>query len=131
MFGLGLILDHRAGRRFRLEFIRRQESVRVLEGDDTHSCASCTITLHGDVGVMESIQGEKFYAAMGADGWYRELIAHLGVKTLEGYATEAHFRLLRIALRHMASVEIKHRGMMAGREMVWLVVKPKSKLVLV
>jgi hypothetical protein len=85
--------------------------------------ASCQITQYGDVGWMFSITGAEFYAAWQQPGLVRNLMDQIGVKTLEGYVVPSHARLMRMALRNVCSVESKSTGEMAGKKMVWVVVR--------
>ena len=85
--------------------------------------ASCQIAKYGDVGWMFSITGKGFYEAFAEPGSVRSLMEQAEVNTLEGYVVPSHARLMRAALRKSATVELRQTGKMAGREMVWVVVR--------
>lgn len=107
------------------KIIERQASVLVFENEaDVNYVASCQVFQYGDVGIMYGINGRKFYELMAVHG--AQVMAQLRVKSLEGYITPSHARLMRIALRRVADVTEAHEGMMAGHHMVWIVIKPKG-----
>lgn len=111
--------------RYRVEIIPRQASVAIFDrsaANQINYTASCNVFLYGDVGCMYTINGSQFYAALAEPGQLAALMASLGVKTLEGYVTPAHARLMRAALRRVAHVVIRSEGEMAGHNMVWVVV---------
>lgn len=88
--------------------------------------ASAQVFVMGDRGLMHSITGSRFYEHWRTPGAVDELLARCGVKTLEGYCTHAHARLMSHALRHVAKVTVTGRGEMAGLPMVWIVVESKQ-----
>ncbi len=108
------------------KLVERQASVIVFEDQaDINYCASCQVFLYGDVGLMYGINGVKFYELMAEQG--PQVMAELGVKTLEGYVTKAHARLMRIAVKRVADVTVRHEGMMAGHPMVWVVISRRNR----
>lgn len=123
MFSLGAaLLDRR-----HFEVDPRQFSVRVYDQDDVNYDSSCQVFRYGDRGFMYSINGDHgFYKMWVKPGALTSLLAQLKVRTLEGYVTRAHARLMRLALRGVGRVEIVHEGGMAGREMVWVCVRDKD-----
>lgn len=86
--------------------------------------AHALIRTYGDRGLMSSIVGARFYEALAAN--VPDLMRQAGVRTLEGYMTDAHARLLRVALRRTSDVAIACRGICAGRDMPWVVVTVKG-----
>jgi len=118
MFCLGSALLDLA----RFIVVPRQFSVMVYGDDSVNYDASCNVFRYGDRGFMYSITGWKFYEAWRKQGALRSLLAQLDVKSLEGYVTAAHARLMRVALRHVGRVEVTGEGEMAGHTMVWVVV---------
>jgi len=101
-----------------VEIDPRQYSVRVYENEgDINYTASCQVFVYGDVGLMYSINGRDFYRAFSQG---IEKLREKGLKTLEGYVSDAHVKLLKRVLKERVSVP--KRGMMAGREMPWVVV---------
>ena len=109
---------------YRVEILPRQYSVVVFdEHAPVNYVASCQVFVYGDVGCMYTINGKRFYDALADRVTVQNLMRDLGVKTLEGYVTPAHSRLMKFALRRAATVEEVHTGMMAGHEMVWVRVR--------
>lgn len=97
--------------------------------DETHKdnyIASALVRKYGDRGWMSSIVGEKFYEAL--KNHLPEVLEQCQVRTLEGYMTAAHARLLRMALREHGRVTISHWGECAGRSMPWVVLTASKKL---
>lgn len=94
-------------------------SVRVYDyRGGTDPSATAQVKLVGRRALIYSVQGKAFYTAI------HEFAAEAlkwRVDTLEGYATEAHARLLRRVFGR-DRVEIESRGTMAGRPMPWVVV---------
>lgn len=103
------------------KIVERQASVLVFDKDEINYTASCQVFTYGDVGLMYGINGRKFYELMAEQG--PQVMEQLGVKSLEGYITKAHARLMRIALKKVATLDIAHTGMCAGHEMVWVVIR--------
>jgi hypothetical protein len=105
----------------RCEVEPNQFVLRVYGGSHPDNyIASALIRTYGDRGFMSSIIGERFYQAMREH--LDEIMAKVGTRTLEGYMTKAHARLLRISLRGRFAVQIQDKGQCAGREMPWVVV---------
>jgi hypothetical protein len=105
----------------RFEIEANQFVIRVY--DDAHPdnyIASALIRVYGDRGWMSSITGPRFYEAL--RDRVPEICAGVGTKTLEGYVTPAHARLMRMMFKGRAGFEIAHKGQCAGREMVWVVI---------
>jgi len=112
---------------YRIETIPRLHSVVIY--DELHPVnyfSSCQIFQYGDIGLMFTINGPRFYDAMAAPGALSNLLTRLGIVALEGYVTPSHARLMRFALRRVATVEDLHPGAMAGHEMVWVRVRVKA-----
>lgn len=98
----------------------RQYSIRVYGDDETNYVASAQVFRYGDKAFVYSINGTEFYANAG------EIIERLkqkGVVSLEGYAGLPHARLMGIALKGIAKVEIQPSGDMDGHELAWVVVR--------
>lgn len=104
--------------------IRRLDTVHVVLGGSPNYPASCSVFRYGDRGFIYGLNGRAFYAYFGQPGKVTEVMAELGVRTLEGYVTAAHERAMRTGLRRSATVERTHEGTMDGRPMVWIVVRP-------
>lgn len=67
-------------------------SVRVHEDEtDSEPVASCQARLVGDRGLIYGIQGSGFYQAFDE---FMQKARELGMKTVEGYVSRAHVRLL-------------------------------------
>lgn len=107
------------------EVLPREYSIMVYGQHPSDYIASCQIMVCGDRGVIHSATGAGWYRHWAQPGAVDRLLAATGVKTLEGYATEAHARLMRHALRHVAQVSIGAIGKMAGRTMVYVTVESK------
>lgn len=108
------------------EVLPRQFSVMVYGSHPTDYVASCQVAVSGDRGMMHSISGAGWFKHWEQPGEVDRLLTALGVRTLEGYATAAHARLMARALRHVAKVSISTPGNMAGRSMLWVIVEKKS-----
>lgn len=106
--------------------IPRQTSVIVKRDGKINYVASCNVFHYGDRSCMYTINGEEFYKASAQPGVLAKLFNDLQTSTLEGYVTEAHARLMRVALRRVATVELAHEGTMAGEKMVWVIVRVKE-----
>ena len=106
-------------------FIDREKTMIVIENDNPNYVASAQFCIFGDKAIVHSISGEKFYRCVSEK--VDEIFAELGVMKIEAYVLAAHFRLIRMSLRKSATVEITDRGMMAGHEMIWITIRPKSK----
>ena len=105
----------------RFEIEPNQFVIRVY--DDAHPdnyVASALIRVYGDRGWMSSITGAHFYEVL--RDHLPEILDKVGTKTLEGYVTPAHARLMRMAARGGRGVfSVVSEGMCAGRKMVWVV----------
>lgn len=108
---------------YRVEYEANQFVVRVYDSHPDNYSSSATIRKYGDVGWMSQIIGKGFYEAAREPGVLKKLMDDVGVKTLEGYLTDVHARAMRMALKRIAEVSIRHRGICGGREMSWVVVK--------
>jgi len=104
----------------KVEISPRQYSLRIYDDDPTNYIAACQIFRYGDRCFMYSIQGRDFYKG------YEEILKWLdtsGFRTLEGYVSEAHARLLRRVLRgSQYKIEILDKGKFDGHDLVWIVV---------
>jgi len=110
----------------KFEIEPNQYVIRVY--DDEHPdnyVASALIRVYGDRGWMSSIIGPRFYELL--RDHLNEILDQVGVRTLEGYVTESHARLMRMMCRGHAEFSISHRGMCAGRRMPWVIFS-KEKL---
>lgn len=108
----------------RYAVVDRQCSVLIFKDhSEINYVSSCQIFTYGDVGIMYGINGHQFYELMSKQGL--DVMNEIGVTTLQGYVTAKHARLMRMALRDIATVTEAHRGMMAGHEMIWMIIKAK------
>jgi hypothetical protein len=106
----------------RFEISATQYALRVYYSHADNYVASATIRTYGDVGWMSQITGIKFYEALREH--FHEILAAAHCRTLEGYMTDAHARLLKRMCRGRAAFGITHRGQCAGREMPWVIISP-------
>ena len=108
----------------RVECTPRQYSVRVYdEGKETNYSSSCQVFRYGDRAELYSIIGKGFYAAMPLI--FAE-VEKEGCKTLEGYVSKPHARLLRMKGSLWGlTAEITGEGEFDGHNLVWVVVKRK------
>lgn len=100
--------------------------IRAYKGKADNYIASCQVFKYGDRGFVYSIMGAlpDVYESL---NFFCEKIFSLGIVTLEGYVTESHVRLFKRALRGSGmSILTEHSGMMADREMPWIVIKRKE-----
>jgi len=112
---------------YRIETIPRLHSVVIY--DDSHPLnyiASCQIFCNGDVGIMFTINGQRFYDALTKPGVLSSLFTSLGIVSLEGYVVPSHARLMKFAARKVADVEEMHMGKMLGHDMIWVKVTNKD-----
>jgi hypothetical protein len=109
----------------RVEIINRQASVVVFDNDGRNYAASCQVFIYGDRGFMYTINGKEFYAAA-IDGGFDKVMDELHIKSLEGYVVPAHARLMQIAMRGKANVEITGSGEMHGSKMSWVRITKKE-----
>ena len=113
----------------RIEIEPKLFQIRMYgEGKADNYIGSCQVFTYGDRAFLFSITGEE-------EGIYKALplaceeIFALGVRTLEGYVTDAHVRLFRRALLGKGfEIAVASRGIMAGREMPWVVVEKVARL---
>lgn len=114
---------------YRFEVSANEYVVRIYD-EEAHSndnyISSAMIRCYGDRGWMSCITGAGFYTCIKAKKNLEHLMKHCGVVTLEGYVTDAHARIMRAELRHVATVDISHRGKCAGRDMPWVIVRIRS-----
>lgn len=110
----------------RFEVAPTQYALRVYGDHADDYIAGATIRTYGDRGWMSQIIGARFYEAL--RDHFLEILAAANCKTLEGYMTDAHARLLRRLCKGRASFGITHRGMCAGREMPWVVLSPLEQV---
>jgi hypothetical protein len=101
----------------------RQYSIMIYGEHPVAFEASCQVFVCGDRGIMHSITGARFYDHWMQPGEVDKLLAACGVKSLEGYAVEAHARLMARSLRKVAKVSFGASGKMAGRSMIWCTVE--------
>ena len=94
-------------------------SIRVYETlEDIDYIASAIIRLGFESrGIIGVINGKGFYKATDK---IIDLCKTKGLKTLEGYVSDAHARLLKRMFKDR--VTIKHYGIMADTEMPWVIV---------
>lgn len=107
----------------KVEISPRQHSIRVYANDPTNYVASCQVFQYGDRGILYSMYGKNFYKA------YLEILTWAdqnGIRTLEGYGSRAHYRLLRKILRNTSyKVTADEEGDFDGHRLVWIVVGRK------
>jgi hypothetical protein len=104
----------------KFEIEPNQYVIRVY--DDEHPdnyVASALIRVYGDRGWMSSIIGPHFYELL--RDHLNEILDKVGVRTLEGYVTESHARLMRMMCRGHATFQVAGEGRNAGRQMVWVI----------
>lgn len=107
------------------QFIERQKTIVIIDDGNPNYVATAQFCIFGDKAIVHSISGEKFYRCVSEK--VDEIFEDLNVTKIEAYVFAAHFRLIRMSLRRSATVEITDRGMMAGHEMIWITIRPKSK----
>ena len=96
-----------------------QYAIRVFEDEahpDTYS-ASALLRTYGDIGFISSISSPKFFLAIDN---LENLMARVGITSLEGYMTKAMARACRMGCKGKANYEITHYGKCAGRELPWV-----------
>ncbi len=107
--------------KIRVEVEPTQYRVRLYLSKGDNYDLSCQIFIYGDRGFVYSITGSPgVYREINT--WLGAMFEETGVKTLEGYVTDAHVRLFK---RSTFDVSVPCRGIMAGREMPWIVVRKK------
>lgn len=98
-----------------------QFAVRIYGEHRDDYIAGCTVRRYGDRGWMSQIIGPKFWTAMRVH--FPDVMRACRVRTMEGYMTKAHARLVRMALRGSElKFDIGHEGECAGRTMPWVIV---------
>ena len=110
----------------RVEVEPTQYRVRLYLHQGANYDLSCQISVYGDRGFVSSITGSSPGVYRAINIWLQAMFDETGVKTLEGYMTDAHVRLFK---RSDFNISVPHRGVMAGREMPWLVVKEKDDVI--
>lgn len=115
--------------KLRFEASPNQYAVRVYddEGHPDNYIASAIVRTYGDRGWMSNITGAGFYQAL--QEHLAPLMDQLNVKTLEGYMTPAHARLVKIVLAKTGAgtLHISHYGEMAGRRMPWVIISAAER----
>lgn len=105
----------------RFEVAPRMTSLMVYDDPDaTNYVASANVFICGDVGIIFTLNGSRFYEQFADQIKARALFESLGVTSLHGYVSDNHLRLIKASLRRSASVQTLWRGTMAGREMPWI-----------
>lgn len=106
-----------------IEVTPRQYSIRVYEKEgDVDYIASAQLFSYGDRCCIYSINGRGFY---GAWPLFLEEAHKLNIKSIEGYVSIAHARLLRRLMRDYDEWEfsLDGAGIMYGHELVWVKLK--------
>lgn len=107
---------------YRYELQANQFALRVYEeGEPDHYISEALIRTYGDEGWISMVLGDEFYLAAQAN--IKEFMLEAGVKTLAGYVSHAHARAMRMLLKNVAVVDVIRKGMCAGREMSWVIVR--------
>ena len=117
--------------RWRYEIVQRSASVILFplyQPSAVNFGACFQVVRYGDRGFAYSISNPGFYDAMAGDRLLAPIMRDLGVRTLEGYVTPAHARLMAIAFRQQADVQITGEGEMQGHNMCWVVVRPIKQI---
>ena len=103
------------------EIAPRQVSVMLYDEDPVNYAASCQVFIYGDRGFMYSITGNRgFYRLWQNPVATKDLFKQLNVRTLEGYVSIAHARLMRAILKNFCLVRFVHEGIMADRPLFWV-----------
>lgn len=103
--------------------VTRQVSVLFMDAHPNY-VASCQIFIYGNRGFIYNVQGARFYKHV-AEAWPK-ILSDLQVDSIEGYVLASHARLIRVALRKVATISIKQAGEMAGHVMFWIVIERRS-----
>lgn len=96
-------------------------SLVIFDSESANYVASAQICKDGDRGLMYTINGRDFYAALQTA--LPAIMAEADVSSLEGYVVPSHTRLMTRELRKVVDVRVDGKGEMAGREMDWVVVR--------
>ena len=107
----------------RVEVEPTQYRVRLYLGPGNNYDLSCQIFVYGDRAFVYSITGSSPGVYREINSWIAAMFKETGVTSLEGYVTDAHLRLFK---RSAFDVSVPCRGMMAGREMPWIVIREKD-----
>ncbi len=107
----------------RVEVEPTQYRVRMYLGPGDNYDLSCQLFVYGDHGFVYSIIGSSPGAYREINSLIAAMFKETGVVSLECYVTDAHLRLLK---RSAFDVSTPRRGMMAGREMPWVVITEKE-----
>lgn len=89
----------------------RQYSVMIYDrpGSLAYS-SSANVFVYGDRGYMYTINGNGFYTCLADKVMMEELFSTLHVKSLEGWVSLPHARLLRVLLRNICDVRVLEDG---------------------
>lgn len=92
--------------------------------------AAFQVFRYGDVGIIYTIQGPKFYDIVTGDApdggtVFAQIFRELEVTRLQGYVSRAHLVLMRRRFKHLAHVEVLFTGMMNGETMYWVDLQAK------
>ena len=109
----------------RVEVEPTQYRVRMYLGHSNNYDLSCQIFVYGDRGFVYSITGTSPGVYREINSWLSAMFEETGVETLEGYVTDAHVKLFK---RSDFDVSVPCRGIMAKREMPWIVVREKDRV---
>ena len=96
-------------------------SLVIFDSESANYVASAQICKDGARGLMYTINGRDFYAALQTA--LPAIMAEADVSSLEGYVVTGHTRLMQRALRRVGSVEVTDRGRMNGHDMDWVVAR--------
>lgn len=121
----GAIVTTGAAPAYRAAIISRECSVLIYdEAHPVNYIASCQVMICGDMGFIHTVDGPQFYAAMRSGGMLKSLMTQIGILTLEACVIPAHERLMRAALREVATVEVMYPTVVAGHRMVRVKIVP-------
>lgn len=101
------------------EIDARVQTIRLYGHNPNNPDAVAQISQYGDVGWLWSIRGERFWERADI---ISEKARGLDLKTLEGYVTPGHARLIRMVLGKMDytyTITAKKWVKKYGREMCW------------
>lgn len=110
----------------RVEISPRQYSIRIYHKDEPekYDIASCQVFVYGDKGFIYSLHGPGFYQAFPQ---VIEEIQKLGIKSLEGYVSKSHARLLRmqqgLLAQYGCELILGEEGILDGHPLVWITVQ--------
>jgi hypothetical protein len=98
-----------------------QYALRVYKGHSDNYPASAVIQTYGDKAWMSMISNPGFYRAL--RNHVPDILDAVGVRSLEGYVTPAHARLMRMMFKHRASFAMDDEcGTCADRDMPWVTI---------